>query len=240
MQTSFVAIKKTPNNEEYDNEANSIETTLMEPFLAKFERELLKNSKSDMIKDFRHLKQHNADALAAKLKRQIRHEESKNDDATAAASGHLFQRYLKEIKNLTIRKKSRVKEEKTHVPKTRRPSVDLLELRKMSKTQIPWNNLDIESADTLLGCVRADVESEDSSEEMLFPDLYSKNGNKISKNQVKRWYGILKELRDEMSQTANTSVIVSANTVSAPSPRKFFANKKRQILEKVVKKTQVI
>lgn len=257
MQTSFVALKSlndlNNNNEEYDNEntnnnnnnnqnsnysdENSIESTLMEPFLVKFERELLKNSKSDMIKDFKNFKQQNAEALTSKLKKQI--SDSKND--LTSTSGHLFQRYLKEIKNLTVRRKGRKEDDNNNNSKVTklRPSLNLLELRKVSKNQIPWNNLDIESADTLLSCIRVD-ESDDSNEETIFPDLYSKNGNKISKNQVKRWYEILKSLKDEM-YASNTSVAIEKSRngiVSSPiklnSSKKFFMNKKRQILDKVV------
>jgi len=263
MQTSFVALNSLNdlNNEEYDNENNndnnqnysderSIESTLMEPFLVKFERELLKNSKSDMIKDFKNFKQQNVEALTSKLKKQI--SDSKSGDPSTA-SGHLFQRYLKEIKNLTVRKKGgrgegegRRKDENNNSSTVKvaklRPSLNLLELRKMSKNQIPWNNLDIESADMLLGCIRVD-ESDDSNEDTIFPDLFSKNGNKISKNQVKRWYEILKSLKDEMCASLNNSIEKSqggggGGVVSSPvklnSSKKFFMNKKRQIMDKVV------
>jgi hypothetical protein len=255
MQTSFVALNSLNdlNNEEYDNENNnqnysderSIESTLMEPFLVKFERELLKSSKSDMIKDFKNFKQQNVEALTSKLKKQI--SDSKRGDPSTA-SGHLFQRYLKEIKNLTVRKKEgrRKDENQSSTVKVAklRPSLNLLELRKMSKNQIPWNNLDIESADMLLGCIRVD-ESDDSNEDTIFPDLYSKNGNKISKNQVKRWYEILKSLKDEMCASLNNSIEKShgggggsVGVVSSPvklnSSKKFFMNKKRQIMDKVV------
>ena len=234
MQTSFVALKNINdlnNNEEYDNEenlnkstSNSIESTLMEPFLVKFERELLKSSKSDMIKDFKNFKQQSStDSLTSKLKKQI---SDKNSDA---ASGHLFQKYLKEIKNLTVRKKKG----KETVVTPKKAAINLLELRKLSKNQIPWNNLDIESADLLLSCIRID-ESDDSAEEIIFPDLFSKNGNKISKNQVKRWYEILKSLKEEEMCASLATSTRGGSPTKLNSSKKFFMDKKRQILDKVV------
>lgn len=179
-------LKNDPNS--------SLESVLMEPFLNKFEEELLKNSKSEVIKDLSQLNQ---------------------------AKSNLFQKYFKEIKNLTLKKSSPLKydlsdEEKEPISKEK--------LKSLSKSQVPWQSLDYDSANTLLESVVQNLNTH--LEE--YPILFSKKGNKISQNQIKKWHDLLENLTlNELKSSKQTS----------NSNKQYLMNKKRQLIDKVSKKT---
>lgn len=194
-----------------DNNLNSIESTLMEPYLVKFEEEILKSSKSDMIRDFNNFK---------------------NSEKLKNGEGHYLKRYINEIKNLTIRRKKSNADSKSKPESVEKKPLNLLELRKMTKTQIPWNNLDIDSADLLLSSISDSYFG--NGAEIVYPDIYSKNGNKISRTQVKKWFKILEKLTLEQSdiQARTLSRSISRHSTKMSS-KQYFINKKKQILDKV-------
>ena len=122
------AKKKMSDEEEenYDNEGHllggdggddeSIESTLMEPYLIKFEEELLKSSKSDILRDLAtddndntKNNKNNSKQLKQNIKQQQQQQNAKNktqkeqlnntSTGGGGGGGHLIHKYLKEIKN---------------------------------------------------------------------------------------------------------------------------------------------
>jgi hypothetical protein len=201
-------------NEEQDDEENSLESTVMEPFLIKFEEELLKSSKTEMIKDFTNLK---------------REKMIKSNN---------LKKCLNDIKNLTNRKSKKrevdselITESPLYDETTAPATPDLVdELRRLSKNQIPWENIDLSSGELLLNCI-LENSSKDKESQIECPSVYSKNGHKISQNQVKKWYKILEKLEKSVKRPSTTQ------SNKKLSGKEFLMNKKRQLMNKMSQKT---
>ncbi|RNA35033.1 hypothetical protein BpHYR1_025715 [Brachionus plicatilis] len=233
---------KSNTSSESDLDANSsLESLLMEPYLVKFEEELIKNSKCEIIKDLSSL--NHSLALAA------------DQQSGARGQKNLFQKYFSEIKNLTLKKKSgplkkpldaelfnkvdhaeelvydEQDEDQDQEEMATNSPLDKDNLKLASKAHIPWQSLDTQSSDQLLDMVIGNLNQTVDSEQ--FPLLYSKKGNKISKNQVKRWFDLLEKLaQGELSKGEEAEPAKSR----LYSSKQFLINKKRQFMEKVSKK----
>ena len=236
-----IELKSNTSSESDFNVNSSLESVLMEPYLVKFEQELIKNSKSEVIKDLSNLTQ----SIAL-------------EQPVVPAQKNLFQKYFSEIKNLTLKKKtSPVKkslgadlfkkidhveelvydEQEEEYQSDENTQEDLLlnkeNLKDGTKTHIPWQNLDAESSDQLLNLVMDNLNQTVMSDDL--PLLYSKKGNKISKNQVKRWFELLEKLaHSEFSKSVEKETNQTKSRLY--SSKQYLINKKRQFMEKVSKK----
>lgn len=109
-------------------------------------------------------------------------------------------------------------------------------LRNQTKSQIPWQNLDPKSAQMLISTFLDHTPAES------LPALYSRKGNKISSNQVKKWHKVLEKVASETTATEKEQQNASSAKISAKSSirmasKKFLITKKRQLLDKMSRRT---
>ncbi|CAF0978797.1 unnamed protein product [Brachionus calyciflorus] len=224
----------TTSGSDLNLNSSSLESVLIEPYLVKFEEELIKNSKSGIIKDLSILNQSSLEPTPRNQK-------------------NVFQKYFNEFKNLTLKKnKSTPKHKGLDQDLFRKSSGEIEELvydddepnilskenlKNISKEQIPWDNLDSKSSSLLLDLVLDNLNKSLSSEDL--PILYSKKGNKISKNQVKRWFDLLEKLANGENGAKNQELDVSNHSNHKSklyTSKQYLINKKNQFLEKVNRK----
>lgn len=217
-----------------NNEFNELKAKNIEPYLVEFEAELLQSSKSEIIKDLSNMK-----TKLGKSSPKQQPPTTTNKNGSHHNGEHIFKKYLNDLRNLTVGRKSSTnlsiscqddeEEMSSHMNRRVRhhndddddedekhhhhhhhddddedellneEDEDELEhihddddifnsstkkeiveekLRTLTKSHIPWQNLDPKSAQLLVSSYL-----DKTSIEML-PSFYSRKGNKISSNQV--------------------------------------------------------
>jgi hypothetical protein len=193
---------------------NSFESVLIQPILEKFEEELIKSSKTEIIKD---LSNYNKFSI---------------------------KKYFKEINNFRSKKEKSEKLEERSIgvlsiaDNSNISKLSADDLLKTTRKEIPWENLELSSVQLLIKY----VEKQDNTQSL--PILYTKNGHKIKSSQIKKWIKLLfdvKSIEKSHLETNNDNHKSSLNSESQKSiklfKKDFLINKKRQIFDKVSKTT---
>ena len=202
--------KESKNNLDIDetDSGDSFESVLIHPMLEKFEEELIKSSKTEIIKD---LSNYNKFSI---------------------------KKYLKDINNFRSKKEKNEKSEERSTDNLNSSKLSTDDLLRTTRKDIPWDNLELSSVQLLIKY----VEKYDNNQSL--PILYTKNGHKIKSSQTKKWIKILFDLKSiektnlDSNNDNHKSLLNSESQKSIKLFKKdFLMNKKRQIFDKVSKKT---